>query len=288
MTDEPNSENNAQQSADNGQSALPSFSPPPEAPLQNDESARKNENSNPKREPAKFTDVVMAWATVIMALATIGIGCLAYRQWKDSAILNKAAQEAASAANKSAKAAGQTLANSQESFEMGNRPYVITKGTAHFLKDSKGVVQFYNARVDYGNVGKTTAENVYTFAEMTPIQNIQMYRRDPSITIRDLISRINAEFKRFDFDKKRGLSPFRYPYERTDLPPLGPFVFITRIGGVPDMKDLESGDSLLLYLGRFYYQGFNETQSYITDFCFMYYGKDPNTWEYCPTHNTVR
>jgi len=42
----------------------------------------------------------MAWATVVMALATIGIGALAYRQWKDSGELTAAAQKAAAAADK--------------------------------------------------------------------------------------------------------------------------------------------------------------------------------------------
>jgi hypothetical protein len=71
MTDEPDTPNNTDESDDgSAQSALPPFNPPPQAPLQREEPPNEDSNSKGEHEPANWTDYVMAWSTVIMALAT--------------------------------------------------------------------------------------------------------------------------------------------------------------------------------------------------------------------------
>lgn len=101
MPDEPNPGAYADESGDREPQSVPSvFTPPPQAPFQPQEPPRENNGSKRKREPAKLTDHIMAWATVIMAIATISIGVLAFLQWRDSAKLTNAATLAATAADK--------------------------------------------------------------------------------------------------------------------------------------------------------------------------------------------
>jgi len=101
MKDEPNPEQQSNQGEPKSSKPITPVPLPPINPaLHREESASKNSYPDRKHEPAKRTDQIMAGATVVMALATIAIGILAFLQWLDSGKLTDAASKAAIAADK--------------------------------------------------------------------------------------------------------------------------------------------------------------------------------------------
>jgi hypothetical protein len=78
-------------------------------------------------------------------------------------------KDAANAATSAATTASQSLTDSQQSFRLENRPYVVIAdpGVPYFLKSTNGkvsVVRLDLANIKYTNIGKTPAGDVFALA----------------------------------------------------------------------------------------------------------------------------
>ena len=128
----------------------------------------------PRPDNPRWTDHVMAWATVVMALATIGIGALAYRQWKDSGALTDAATKAAAAAEKFQTSAANIDAGVKdavgkldaqtkatiEALHVSERAYVAMTGSPVFDEQTRAATLIIRniGRIPSGEVEATTHE----------------------------------------------------------------------------------------------------------------------------------
>jgi hypothetical protein len=213
-----------------------------------------------------------------LALTGIVYAAFSYLQW----CANKKAAEAAKFA---AETAHDALVDSQKYFELQNRPYVITAGRATFVQDKPGHNILTAANIDYKNIGKTPAQDVVITSYFAPLR--------PGITKKnwpEIVNMFEDAYKTIPGREaeifKSGVQP-----QETDIAPDAPPGFSTQeLTGQLSKADelgLKSGSVILVYLGRFYYKGFEHKKSYSTDFCFYFYGPDPTVWHYCPIHNTL-
>jgi len=197
-------------------------------------------------------------------------------------------RDAAEAAKSAANTAATALGDSQKSFEVENRPYVIIDGTTYFLKDEKGNTTLRTANINYKNVGKTPAQDVFIFARYTSIR----FRRQ-KVSQQQFMAEINGAFQAIvDDDSKSKSAEIYQQLDKADVAPDAPSVFISRdiVGETLSEKDLPeiaSGNVTLLYFGRINYRGFERKKAYSTDFCFYFFGKDAKIWHVCPVHNIL-
>src|SRR5208337_2821354 len=140
-----------------------------------EDSARENKKDLIER--------IMLVAVVVYAFLTLLIYC--------------ASKKAADAATSAASTASQSLTDSRQSFRLENRPYVViaAPGVPFFLKSTNGkasVIRLDLANINYTNIGKTPAADVFVLARFRPWR----YHGQPSPEI----PFIDEEFKHIDED----------------------------------------------------------------------------------------
>jgi hypothetical protein len=277
MTDEPDTPDNTDESDDgSAQSALASFNPPPQAPLKGEEPPEESDDSESKRGPAKWTDYVMTWATGVMALATIGIGILAYFQWRDSGKLNDAATKAAAAADKfqgsaahletiigTAQGDMQTMADSskksiqatQNSIRLDQRAWVVLRG----IEGIPQLDQPWSLKVYFINTGKTPARNVRLSCNAEPAN-----------------SEANASFHETPYER-RTLYPPNDPGPYCELFPIN-----TPTVTQPVLNVFANKTVTILVYGSLIYDDVFKAHHWMT-FCRVMQ-PDGKAWNSCQTH----
>jgi hypothetical protein len=195
-------------------------------------------------------------------------------------------KKSADAAKQAAKTAQEALIDSQASFKLQNRPYVIVPGTATFVVDKKGHIDKTRANVAYRNVGKTPGQDVVLTSYFTVVRiNIE------KPTWEEWVGIFEEAFKPV-IERKGEVFRSGAPAQNMDVAPDAPASFSSQelngnLSKTDELKLRETGRVMLVFSGRLYYKGFERKESYTTDFCFWYFGLDPQTWHYCPVHNTL-
>jgi hypothetical protein len=196
----------------------------------------------------------------------------------------RANKKAAEAAKSAADTASSALIESQKSFKLEQRPYLVPQPNG-----APGFVQLpvagstARASLTFINVGHSPAQLAIAFARMTRLAV------KPKTFPRGLAV-IDRIFKEIEANAAKPDNP-NFVLPRQDVAP-GSTWFITKELDSPllpdEVAELPSGEHFaLLYLGLIKYTD-PFGQKLETEFCWFWFGTDPNTWHYCPIHNVIR
>jgi hypothetical protein len=214
------------------------------------------------------------WTLVVLAIYTAF-----------TALMYFATKKAADAAKSAAATASATLTDSQKSFVINERPYVVTEGAPQFANPPAANVDI-NANVTLKNIGKTPARVVLWNAKLVKFESGP---RTPEgfEHVRVFIASV------FDDLRKKNAAAVAEATAKgaeTDVAPNATlFNTSSETLSPPEFSLLQHGDGkeALFLVGTISYTD-NFEGVYQTEFCWVYWGTDPKIWHICDNHNTIR
>jgi hypothetical protein len=187
-----------------------------------------------------------------------------------------ATTSAADAAQSAAVTAHDTLVSSRKSFQVEQRPYVVTLIPQFVSLLAAG--EKATANVSHKNIGKTPAVGVYVDSYLLPYNAANKSRDD----FRVWIASTYVPLWRGEAIPRHG---------RKDVAP-DDVRFTTAstkeaLSGEDVAKITSTGEIIIFYVGIITYSDAYKGR-YSTEFCWMFWGNDPKTWRICDSHNVVR
>lgn len=228
---------------------------------------------------------VTAVATVVIAVLTAFYVHYSRAQWQVMRDQLPELQKSAAAAKSAAETADAALKSSQKSFEIDQRPYIVTEipqFSGNGLVADKGI----QANITFKNIGRTPA--------LKYLVNVTLLRYDPS----PKGSRGQARFKRFlnsAFNELKsedtvGRKEIDASPTEQDIAPNGTqFSTNQNVIVIPtkEFPRITTSDITLFYVGvASYTDAFGG--KYRTEFCYFYFGTNPSTWHICDAYNTIQ
>lgn len=240
-----------------------------------------------------------AWCTFFATAAAFGAAAYyahyARLTFKEIQRQTPEIQKSANAAKGAADTANNTLINSQKTFELDQRPYMIAD-TEHPVFAMHGLVanKPLTVNVNFKNIGKEPA--IQQVAEM----HLLLYESDLTLKTAEANRLRLRAFTDKWFEKMRGdankatkeavdyanghgqdVAPGETYFASThDSYTLSP----TQLAAV--MKDTDPDSVLLLFIVITYTDRFNNR--YETDSCRMYFGSHTELWHRCQVYNIIR
>jgi hypothetical protein len=221
-------------------------------------------------------------ASVIMSIV---IALIYYGQLREMKKSTKAANDSAVAAKSAADTADATLKSSQKSFEIDQRPYIVTE-IPQFSGNGLVADKDIQANITFKNIGRTPALKYFV--------NASLLRYDPS----PKGPKGQARFKRFlnsAFDELKSKDTIgrkeidASPTEQDIAPNATQFSTNANLIVIPtkEFPRITTSDITLFYVGvASYTDAFGG--KYRTEFCYFYFGTNPSTWHICDAFNTIR
>jgi len=225
---------------------------------------------------------------VVIALAPGIYTVYAIKQWS---VMNRQlgemirqypeSQKSADAAQKAAEIADATLKSSQKSFQIDQRPYVITDGPPQFVAPPNLAGKPIEANIVFKDIGRTPAINSVWSVDLLPYKartrpEYLSFLDNSFVSIR---KRQETTVERHAAEMSRDIAPTATTFTSEN----------TRALSTSEMLDLGKGDGsfILLSIGIVSYTDAFKG-GYETEFCYFYVGTDPKVWHICDSHNTVR
>ncbi len=201
-------------------------------------------------------------------------------------VQSRAMGRSASAAIDASRVSDGELKQTVAAFRTDQRPYLIIEGPIFVrLPDtfSPSVVNTFK------DVGKTPAKASYNINELVVFDGYLLSAREADNNDRRFIEFVQAEFDGLE-DKARRIERGA-PSNKQDIAP-GQSSPAAEVGLTHNLSALElghiiRGEYLLVSLGLTRYKDSFGTL-YETHSCSWYVGVNPQSWRYCPTHNTVQ
>ena len=196
--------------------------------------------------------------------------------------------KSAEAAKQAADTARNALINSQKSFEIDERPYMVGDGPPEFSGAGLAADKSIQANMKFKNIGRTAARKY--------IVNVGLRRFDPETGEKGrakLIQFLASSFDALEAQDANGRKEIEQFGIESDLAPnAGNFTTNVTSGAqsvvIPasELPKVGTGEIMLFYVGVVSYRDAFET-SYKTEFCYIYFGTDIKTWHNCDSHNTI-
>jgi len=264
------------------------------------------ENANSHQEPTHSLKILLRghsmleWISLGFTLVLVLVGIFytfyAAKQWqamqaalkktdqsleltRQSLELNRrqtvAAEESAKAASESVRLGKSSLDTSTKSFQIEQRPYLITAGAPRFVGDARPAADHpIHVNITFLNVGKTPAIRVQAFRHLAILPG-----QSNMVAVSAFIERFFADARQTKDDG-----------QGEDVAPGG--TFFTTGQDIPILSAEEiaaieqSRDAIYFIGGASYEDAFRSRHK--TEFCFSFIGTDITVWHICGTHNTVR
>jgi len=194
-----------------------------------------------------------------------------------------AAQEGSAAANNAARIAGNGLLLSQTSFQIEQRPYVVTDIPEFVIGPTAPGKT--SANITFRNIGRTPAIRIKS--------QIALLRFHPSKTpagIQKIVNFMEASYRRLLHALDLAAAEEYAGKAREDLAPNASMFSTAELKEpllVTEMPLLQTSDLTLFYVGVVRYSD-GYKGNYETMFCYFYFGTDPRTWHICDNHNIIK
>jgi hypothetical protein len=229
--------------------------------------------------------VTAAFIAGIFAFQQLGVMRVQFKAMKSQL---EEMQKQSVAAISTAVTGAETLNASNESFQIQQRPYLVTQAPS--FVDGAGPTVIGRARVNlfYFDIGKTPAIKIHRSSRL-----IKFY----AITGRESAAHAKvAKFMQATFDdlhrelEKEAKSDSQYASVlRNDLAPGANGFFTDNLEDAlsqPDIDAVKSEQLALFDVGVLTYtDAFNG--KYETEFCYYFIDADPNIWHFCDSHHTI-
>jgi hypothetical protein len=234
------------------------------------------------------TQKIIAAATCAAFLAATIYAGIAAKQLKEMRIATIAAQKSADAAKSAADTANTAFINSQKSFEIDQRPYMVAD-TPVFSGNGLSPDKAIQANVTFKNIGRTPSRKY--------VVNISLLRFEPGKGTKGrnkLIRFLASSFRALESENVIGRKEVeKYGIEQDVAP--NATIFSTNPSDKPnstivstqEFPKIGTAEISLFYVGIVSYSDAYQG-SYQTEFCYIYFGSDPKTWHFCDSHNTIK
>ena len=272
---------------------------PPPAPQKHEMREQGKGNANPEQNSATELAREFRWvegasiiSSVVLAVVGIIALCIYYGQLKVmrgqlGEIIKQypEIQKSAAAAKSAADTADATLKNQQRSFEIDQRPYVVTE-VPQFSGNGLTPDKDIQANITFKNIGRTPARKYGT--------NVLLLRFEPGRNNKagraKLIRFMTSSFDQLEKKNAALRNEIEVNAAEQDLAP-NATIFSTNtnstVVSTQDFPKITSGDITLFYIGIASYTDAFGGQ-YKTTFCYFYFGSAPQTWHICDSHNTIQ
>jgi len=245
-----------------------------------------------EKKRAKFKILSLSpfqWGTLILAALTllflVKYTNYARLQWKEAKRTSDQSVISANAAQSAAGTADTTLKSSQKSFEIDQRPYLVSQ-VPEFAELPAPNKEIY-ANETIKNIGRTPAIRRYTAMSLT---------RFDAGSKEKLIKFLGAGFNKLRTQNEASAKQME-SYAATireaemDTAPQDSY-FGTNQNSIKlsedELRNLREGKGIaLFYLGLINYRD-SFGNSYETQFCYIYFGPYPKVWHICDSHNIIR
>jgi hypothetical protein len=275
--DAERAEEKAEQNSGNPRPSVPPPNPPP-GPLTR--CGCDNDSFKERSYRLSNRQFVVALVTlIILAIYTAIAGFQAYQM----RIATQAANKSAAAAKKAADTADDTLKSSKASFQIEQRPYMVTENLQFVVGPlAPGLT---SANITFRNIGRTPA--------IRNRRSIALLKFHPGPKtpggIAKFIKFLEGSFEDLGHNLDLMAADKNAEKAREDLAP-NATTFNTGELKEPltalDIPGLQKGDLTLFYIGIVRYtDAYNG--SYETQFCYFYFGPNAAIWHLCDSHNIV-
>ena len=267
----------------------------PQAKLSGDQNIPSNPTSqitnNQKSEAQKLEEDIRSGERWLIG---IGIGSVIintiialiyWGQLKEMKKATDAATRSANAAIDAVQIAKETLGSSQRSFEVDQRPYLISS-VPEFLSPPSPDRQI-EANATLKNIGKTPAIKMFWNIKLIPYR-VPSHNEERN-KFRSFLDGAFAELERKNSIGRKELDESPMPVGHDVAPGFTTFGTTHNpvIVGTRDFHLIEAGELPLFYIGLVSYtDAFNG--SYKTEFCYFYTGANPTVWHICDAYNRIR
>jgi hypothetical protein len=187
----------------------------------------------------------------------------------------------ADAATSAANTASSTLQESQKSFRIDQRPYLVTE-TPQFVGPGPVANQIIQANVTFRNIGRTPAIKIFA------LDRLLSYR--PTRDRQRFVTFLRSTFAALDAKDIAGRKGLKDSPEEQDIAPNGTFFTTSQdhvLVASQEFPNVQTGAITFFYVGEISYtDAFNA--SYTTHFCYFYFGPNPTTWHVCDAYNSIQ
>jgi hypothetical protein len=233
------------------------------------------------------------WLTILVNAITlyfiIRYTHYARKQWIEAHTTADQAIIAAGAAKSAAGTADAALKDSQKSFVINERPYIVVDGSPQFAEPPAANAPIH-VNITVRNIGKTPAIKILQNYKLTKYisssrdaKGIKQYRDFMISTFNELVKKSKAQRSELEslanFHAEQDVAPNTPVWStNVDVVVLSPSEFIT----------MQASDKVvLIYMGLISYTDMSGGK-YETEYCTMYWGNQPTTWHICDNHNIIQ
>jgi hypothetical protein len=242
---------------------------------------RERSAEQQKQHRTQKAIAVGTWAAFLAASVYASIAAW---QLSEMRIATIAARESADAAKSAADTARSTLSNTQTAFEIDQRPYIVSE-IPQFAGNGLAQDKPIEANITFRNIGRTPARRY--------VGNVKLLRFEPG-SVTKLRRFLDSSFSILESENTTAKNEAERNGVEEDVAPNGSFFGTNRsdaanatIVSAKDFPKIATGGITLFYLGVVSY-GDAFQKPYQTEFCYLYFGSNPQTWHVCDSHNTIK
>jgi hypothetical protein len=225
---------------------------------------------------------MVAFVTLIILSGYTAVAAYQAYQMK---IATQAARDGAAAAKSAGETALATLNSSKESFQIEQRPYVVTENLQFVVGPLAPGLTSIN--ITFRNIGRTPAIRVKR--EIALLR----FHPAPKITpsgVAKLVKFLDGSFQNLEGTLDLAAGEKYAEAAREDLAPNATTFSTGELKEpltAPEIPLIQKGDLTLFYIGVIRYTDAYNGR-YETQFCRMYWGPNPNIVHICDSHNLIK
>jgi len=260
----------------------------PQSQMRDESKDRADEEENPTTKlerDIKTGEIALIVINGLLLVTTIVIAVIYNGQLKEMRRATRASEKAAIAAAKASDTADATLKDSQKSFEIDQRPYVVA-ATPEFAGNGLVPDKKLTVNVTFKDIGRTPA--------LKYIEEFSLLRFDATGTAKTTpalwVKFMNASFDKFAANIKKSRKLIDRINGERDIAPNGTIFHSNQNDlAIPseDFPKIAIGGIALCAAGiAEYTDAFGG--KYKTEFCYYFVGTDPKIWHVCESRNTIK